>query len=421
MRLRTFCGLFAPFICFSLSTPVFGAGIWLYEKGTPEVGTAHAGAGSRAGDASTAMLNPAGMTRLEKPQLMATLQPTILDIQFEPDSQTTITGSSGDASDFIPAGGFFYVHPIGEKWRLGFSLASYFGLGAEYEDDWVGRYYIQESNFLTVSATPSLAYKVNEWLSIGGGVGATFASFDSRAAVRNLLRSDGQLKFEDTDTGIGGLISVLIEPKKGTRFGLGYTTPVKLEFEDTIEFTGLSNFTQAFLKALGLLDAEVGVEITIPQTVMFSFFHEFNDTWAIMGNIGWQDWSEFGQVPVSIRSTTSATVTQDRNFDDTWHFALGAHYRFHPRWRVTAGISHDTSPVSDEYRTPDLPLDRTWRYSGGLIHEFGEKATLGLAYTFLDAGDGAINQTQGPLSGILSGKYSSNYVHIIAINLNYTF
>jgi long-chain fatty acid transport protein len=161
--------------------------------------------------------------------------------------------------------------------------------------------------------------------------------------------------------------------------------------------------------------------MTIPQTVMLSLLHEINFQWTLMGNIGWQDWSEFGQIPVSISSTTSASVTQDRKFDDTWHFSLGAHYRVDPQWRLTAGIAHDTSPVSDEDRTVDLPLDRAWRYSAGLIHEYSEKLTLGLAYTLMDAGDASINQTRGPLAGTLSGEYSSNYVHIIAISVNYKF
>jgi long-chain fatty acid transport protein len=49
--------------------------------------------------------------------------------------------------------------------------------------------------------------------------------------------------------------------------------------------------------------------MTIPETVMFSVFHEINNQWAIMGNIGWQDWSESGQIPVSISSITSASAT----------------------------------------------------------------------------------------------------------------
>lgn len=414
-------GFLTLLFCCLLPSSALGAGLWLYERGTPEVGTANAGVAARAEDASTALSNPAGMTRLNTPQCMASFQSLFLDIQFSPDSRTTPSGSFGNADGVIPGMGFFYVHPLADQWRLGFSIASFFGLGVKYEDDWVGRYYVQESDFLTLSAAPTLAYKVNDWLSLGGGVGIVFAEYYSRAAINNLAGSDGQLEFEDKDLGVGGTLSVLAEPSKGTRFGLAYSSPVKLSFEEVPDFNGLSPGMSAILTGLGLVGSELSMEITIPQSVMFSFFHEIDSRWAVMGNIGWQDWSEFGQIPLSISSTTSATVTQDRNFDDTWHFALGARYRFHPQWRVTAGVAHDTSPVSDEYRTVDMALDRTWRYSAGLIWDYSKTVTLGFAYTFLDAGNAPINQTRGPLAGTVSGEYSSNYVHIVGISVNYRF
>lgn len=167
-----------------------------------------------------------------------------------------------------------------------------------------------------------------------------------------------------------------------------------MKYKDAAEFNGLGPGMNAILTGLGLIGSELRVEMTIPQTVMLSVFHEINGNWAIMGNIGWQNWSEFGQIPVSINSTTSRSVTQDRNFDDTWHFALGAHYRFHPQWRVTAGVAHDTSPVSDEFRTADLPMDRTWRYSAGLIYDYSKKGTLGFVYP-LDAGAAPIHHRLG--------------------------
>jgi len=70
MNLRyVFWGI-ALVVCMTLSTPALAAGLWMYEKGTPDVGTANAGAGARTEDASTALNNPAGMTRLDKPQLL---------------------------------------------------------------------------------------------------------------------------------------------------------------------------------------------------------------------------------------------------------------------------------------------------------------------------------------------------------------
>ncbi len=64
--------------------PAWAGGLWLYERATPEVGTANAGVAARAEDASIAASNPAGMSRLEKPEIMLGLEPIIGDVKFQP-------------------------------------------------------------------------------------------------------------------------------------------------------------------------------------------------------------------------------------------------------------------------------------------------------------------------------------------------
>ena len=108
-------------------------GLYLYELGTPDVGTAAAGWAARAQDAATVFTNPAGMTRLEKSELLVGVQPLYLNAEFSPDSNTTSSGSDGDASTWLPAGGLYYVHNLMPKLKIGVSAVGYFGLGLEYE------------------------------------------------------------------------------------------------------------------------------------------------------------------------------------------------------------------------------------------------------------------------------------------------
>ena len=74
--------------------------------------------------------------------------------------------------------------PEGEV-EAGGSLTSYFGLGLDYAKGWVGRYFAQESDFITLVAAPSAAYRVNEWLSVGGSVGLVYGRFQSQSAISN--------------------------------------------------------------------------------------------------------------------------------------------------------------------------------------------------------------------------------------------
>ena len=53
------------------------------------------------------------------------------------------------------------------------------------------------------------------------------------------------------------------------------------------------------------------------KMVMVSGYHELTDRVAIMANVGWQDWSDFGKQDVTVRSTTSTSFTTDLNYKDT--------------------------------------------------------------------------------------------------------
>ena len=58
------------FFVFVTAPSTWGAGLWMYEIGTPNMGTASAGRGAIANDASIAAVNPAGMTKLNRSQLL---------------------------------------------------------------------------------------------------------------------------------------------------------------------------------------------------------------------------------------------------------------------------------------------------------------------------------------------------------------
>jgi long-chain fatty acid transport protein len=45
-----------------------------------------------------------------------------------------------------------------------------FGGVENYDDRWVGRYYVQETKLVGLSFLPSIAYKVTDKLSSGAGV-----------------------------------------------------------------------------------------------------------------------------------------------------------------------------------------------------------------------------------------------------------
>lgn len=78
-------------------------------------------------------------------------------------------------------------------------------------------------------------------------------------------------------------------------------------------------------------------------------------------------------------------------WDDTWHFAAGAHYRIDAKWTLQFVAAYDTSPVGASNRTPNMPMDRQVRLSIGAQHSVRDDLTIGGAFTFADYGDAEIN------------------------------
>lgn len=411
---------------FSLSTAatqVLGGGIWLYEQGVPDMGMANAGRAALAESAATAGGNPAGLTRLKQSESLVGIQPMILDVKFDKDTSTFGGGNGRNAGAFIPGGSFYFAHNTAPRLKLGFAAGSTFGAGLNYSDEWAGRYYATEVVMFTAKAGPSAGYRINDEWSVGAHAFAMYADLTQKAAINNAALdpgfADGKLKLAANDWGYGGQLGVLFSPYDGTRLGVTYNSKVKLKFKDDVALKNLGPTLSGLSSLLAVKD--VKLEMHVPQTLMFSAYHRLNDKVELVGNLGWQDWSDFGQMLAQIESTSTVSLEKDRNFKDTWHTAIGIRYEYQPGWKISTGVAYDSSPVKTHDRTPDMPLDRQWRFGVGLQHERSKDFTLGVAYEYVNLGDAKIDQAGKPLTGRLKGEYSANAIHIANLTMNWRF
>jgi len=409
------------------------AGIWLSENGTAAMGTATAGRFALANDASTAFNNPAGMTRLDRSQLQIGL--VGLDIHSEFSGETEFqalggavenAGNGKNIGSFTPVANTSYVHVVSPDLRLGLTVGSYFGLALDYGDSWQGRYYVQKAELLTMGVTPSVGYKVNHWFSVGGGATLLYGKLKQDMAVNTSpldVREidDGTLKIDSDDIGYGYNLGLLIQPTKSSRVGVTYISKVKLKFDDVAKVdmpaTNIGDEIAARINS-----SKLDMEMTVPQAVNASIYQQLTDKLAVMANVGWQDWSQFGNIGVDLASVNiNGGKTVDAGFKDTWHYALGLHYRCAEPWLWQLGFAYDSSPVDKDHRSVVMPLDRQYRYATGVEYTYDKDITLGFDYTFIDAGKSEIDQNRGPLAGNIVGEYDPNYINAFGLRMNWKF
>ncbi|MHC5083491.1 MAG: OmpP1/FadL family transporter [Planctomycetota bacterium] len=387
---------------FAFSSELFAGGLYLNEFGTPSMGNAGAGASAEASDASTALHNPAGMTRLDRPQLMLAAGLGYSETRFDSDGGAGITGDDGgNAGGWIPILGTHYVHPINEDWRFGFSVVSLAGAALDYNNDWTGRYQNQEVTLMTVTAIPTLAYKVNDWLSVAAGPTIGYGTLDMDVAVdRPGLLSDGKANIDGDDVDYGYTVSALVELSERTRFGIFYISEMEVDLDGDVKLdpSGLS----------------VGVDTTIPfaQLVRGSLYHDLNEKWSVVGTVGWDDWSTMDNVTIS---GTNAGADLPRNWSDTWHYSAGVHYRPNEKWLLRTGFAYDTNPVDATDRTADMPIDRQMRYAFGASYKWTETLTVGGSFVYADYGSGSIK------GSTLSGDYKKSDIYFLGLHANWIY
>jgi long-chain fatty acid transport protein len=379
--------MFCVLVTLAMTLPAKAGGIYANEFGTPEMGTAGAGAEASALDASTAIpfYNPAGMTLLEGKQV--------------------IVAGGGQAASPVPILTAAYVHSFTERFKFGVALFTAAGAALEYDSDWAGRYQAQTSAIAALSLSPTLAYRVSDWFSIGGGLNIMATGLETKVAVPRIAQPDGQVTIDGTDTQVSFNLSAMFEPGETTRIGLAYMSQTEFDYAGDVSFSNVG------------LTAPVSTTMTLAQILRVGVHHDLTEKAAIVGTLGWEDWSALENQFVSI--DTGLTAVLPRNWEDTYRVGVGFHYRVGEPWLLRFGVNYDTSPTEAKDRTADLPVDDQLRLAAGFQNERGEKFSWGAALVYADLGDAEIN-SDGVL-GDLVGSYRSNDYLAVAANLQWRF
>ncbi len=379
----------------------------LAEQSVSGLGNAFAGGAASAHDASTVWYNPAGLIRMKESPLTGAVHSISPSLRFE-DQGSAITalvgaaaltgGEGGDAGEnaFIP--NFYYIRPVNNRLSFGVGLNVPFGLRTEYDDGWKGRYHALESEIETININPAVGYKVNDKLSIGGGVSvqqidATLTNAVDFGTICVLQLgggcplvpqgADGEAKLTADGTGFGYNFGVLWQAGERTRVGFHHRSAVRHELEGDAKF---KNVPALFAASPTFSNQGIEAEITLPATNSISVYHELNDRWAIMGDVTQTRWGRLPELRIDfdLPGVADSVVTLD--LDDVLRYSLGATLRPGGHWVYRFGVAVDETPTPNAVvRTARLPdEDRTW-VTFGASYKRNNRLSFDFAYAFIDA------------------------------------
>lgn len=403
------------------------AGFALIEQSASGLGNAYAGAAASAEDASTIFFNPAGMTYIEGTQIVGALHIIKLSADFNNDGSTPatnvlpgptiITRSGGEGGNlggvaFVP--NLYYKRDISEALKFGFGINAPFGLKTEYDKDWIGRFQGIKSDLKTVNLNPSLAFKVNDQLSLGFGLNAMWIQAELTSAV-NLITSERTSKVKGDDWGFGYNLGAIYQVTPDTRLGLAFRSKIDQHLKGDVRFSVPTGPTP---------NSDVMADVTLPETLSLSAFSRLNSEWDLLADVTWTRWSRFRELAVYRENGALLTSTTE-NWDNTLRYSLGANYHYSDTIKLRAGIAYDEEAISDRYRTVRIPgNDRTWLSFGAAWNATpNTKLDIGYAHLFVKEPTIDDNQTATtpvPSKGRIRGDYDGS-VDILSVQLTHNF
>ncbi len=453
------------------------SGFALIEMNASGQGNAYAGAAVGTNDASTIFFNPAGMMNLERDQLVvaghfiapsasfnndgSSISTFYATATTPPPSALTGDGDDGGSSAFVP--NLYWVKTINDKMKFGLGVNSPFGLATEYDKDWVGRYHAVRSDLKTVNINPSLAYRINDRISVGGGLNFLVGTVELTSAVdmgsvcvaglAPTLGIDGAIgacgsgptpagpqqldgfadlegdNYDDISTGFN--LGTTIEVSKQTRIGVSYRSEIEINVEGEANFTvptsnvSLTAVIDLSLDMLGnkvFDDTDLEASVDLPASFSVSVSHQVGKI-TYLGDITWTGWSSFDELRIVYDNPEQPDTVTTEKWDDTMRYSFGIDYQYSDKWILRTGIALDETPVpSAEWRTPRLPGNkRTW-LSFGFNYTLNQAMSLDFGYSHLFVDDGKTNNVfesdREGLNATLVGEYQAD-VDILSAQLNW--
>lgn len=409
------------------------AGFQLWEQNASGIGNAYAGSAAVAENASTIFFNPAGMTQLQDHEIsfgVAAVRPSF-EFSNQGSVSGVLTGNGGDAGDWAGIPNAYISWALNKDVYLGLGLGAPFGLVTEYDNPWVGAAQAVKFQIKTYNVNPSIAWRVNDKVSLGAGVSWQKMDVEySRlvaigpGAVPGLgpvIRplSSSTAKLEADDTAWGWNVGALFNVSPTTKVGVSYRSKIKYTLDGTLSVSG----PDALLNAASSSSARADVEL--PDMVILSAAQKLGDRWEMLGDLSWTGWSSIPKVDIvrssgPLSGTTAQSLATD--FRDTWRVAFGGTYLYSDAWKLKFGIAFDQSPVkSDSSRLVSLPdNNRLWLSLGAQWHvSANSRIDFGGSYIYvkdthidnnqLAAGRGQVTGDYNSDVWLLGAQYSTSF------------
>ena len=374
-------------------------GFALREQSAAGQGLSFAGAAAGGAGLGSMFWNPATMTNYQGIQTsvgMTALIPytSLSNVSGTGAGYAVFTGGKSTSNDMafdalVPNA--YLSWQLNQNIWLGLSVNAPFGLGTKPDSSYVGRTYGSTSAASSKEVTATVAYKINESLSIAGGL--RYLDMKARYTTGSAYNAAGVrwdtnpanwpvMGLMGDGAAFGYTMGITFKPLETTEVGIGYRSEVKPTLKG--DFFGAATALGA---GYASLDTPVQLSVPLPQMITIGVKHKITQELTLLAGYEWTNWSTLKSPAVTkinggaVHSLFPTGLPFD--YKDGWYASLGAEYQWDSKLTLRTGLGFESTPIKDSSRSTRLPdNDRIWT-SIGAGYKFSERLSLDVGYTHI--------------------------------------
>ncbi|MFH1034135.1 MAG: outer membrane protein transport protein [Pseudomonadota bacterium] len=341
-----------------------------------------AGASLGVSDNPVAMNNnPAGLSQIKGQELTVGISALMPNLKHEDRFSNSVDGESNIF--LLPMAAYAYHHQ-GSPWTLGLGLFGQGGMGADFQNLNTA-FGTKDQTFTNVSyakVTPSLAYQVNDKLSLGAALNIGYAAMEMKYFPNTVVPGVfyGMNLQNVYGFGYGVKVGAQYKATEMVTLGLVYTSKSSLDFKHgDMTFAGAGKYS-----------AEVE-GFNWPQSVGAGVAVRPTKKLLLAADLTWVNWKN-AMDQVDIKTNAPGPLSNihfNMNWKDQIVLALGAAYKLTDVWTVRAGYNYGNNPVPAETLSslfPAIPehhltlglgykINDSWCLDAGWEHAFSNSVT----------------------------------------------
>ncbi|CAM3507764.1 OmpP1/FadL family transporter [Parendozoicomonas haliclonae] len=386
------------------------AGFQVNEHSAAGLGRAFAGEAAIAEDASVLARNVAAMSFVKGPMFTGAVSYVKPEVEIEAKNALGQTSTDKAVANEAMVPVFYYVRPVDDKLSFGVGGFTNYGFTTNYKDNSVVTMSGNYSEVISYNFNASVAYKLQENLSVGFGANAVRAE----GRLQSSMGSNDALDVEGDDWGYGWNAGIFWEPVSGTRVGASYRSEVEIVLDGKAH-TDLAGLGAPF----SYWNSTGSVDLTLPAITEISVWQQVNERLAVHASYMKTHWSSFEEIQIDVDKAPAAAQppAHVQDYNDASRWSVGATYLYNADLSLRAGYAYDNSPAGNDRRSFRIPdTDRQW-FTLGAGYKLDNQQSIDFGYAFIKAKKAEIHDAKYGLSG----EIKKGDAHILSVQYNYSF